>query len=69
MTITVSVWSVKKEYVEKKEKIKRLSDKRHRVLIRVPTLNRDKSKSQVSTCVNFIHQKDAYIAMKVVEHL
>lgn len=30
-------------------------------------LDRDKRKTQVSTCVNFIHQKDAYIAMKVVD--
>lgn len=43
--------------------------KRRRATIRVPTSVRDKRKTQVSTCVNFIHQKDAFIAMKVVEQL
>jgi DNA-directed RNA polymerase len=47
----------------------RVSKKRRRVTLRVPTLDRDKRKSQVATCVNFIHQKDAFIAMKVVEEL
>lgn len=45
----------------------RVCKKRRRVTLRVPTLDRDKRKTQVSTCVNFIHQKDAFIAMKVVE--
>lgn len=43
--------------------------RRRRVTLRVPTTNRDTRKTQVSTCVNFIHQRDAYIAMKVVEKL
>lgn len=43
--------------------------KRRQVTIRVPTSVRDKRKTRVSTCVNFIHQKDAFIAMKVVEQL
>lgn len=47
----------------------RMSKKRRRVTLRVPTGERDKRKTQVSTCVNFIHQKDAFIAMKVVEIL
>ena len=47
----------------------RASKKRRRVTLRVPTLNRDKRKTQVSTCANFIHQKDAFIAMKMVERL
>ncbi|KAK3225846.1 hypothetical protein Dsin_005708 [Dipteronia sinensis] len=47
----------------------RVSYKRRRVTLRVPTLDRDNRKTKVSTCVNFIHQKDAYIAMKVVEKL
>lgn len=45
----------------------RVCKKKRRVTIRVPTYNRDKRKTKVSTCVNFIHQKDAFIAMKVVE--
>lgn len=32
-------------------------------------MKRDRRKTQSSTCANFIHQKDAYIAMKVVESL
>ena len=47
----------------------RVCKNRRRVTLRVPTLDRDKRKSQVATCVNFIHQKDAFIAMKVVEEL
>lgn len=47
----------------------RANKKRRRVTLRVPTQNRDKRKTQVSTCVNFIHQKDAYIAMAVVKKL
>lgn len=47
----------------------RLCKKKRRVTLRLPTLDRDKRKTQVSTCVNFIHQKDAFIAMKVVEQL
>ncbi|GLJ46000.1 hypothetical protein SUGI_0968820 [Cryptomeria japonica] len=47
----------------------RVCKKRRRATIRVPTSVRDKRKTQVSTRVNFIHQKDAFIAMKVVEQL
>lgn len=45
------------------------SKKRRRVTLSVPTTKRDKRKTQSSACANFIHQKDAYIAMKVVESL
>ena len=47
----------------------RVSKKRRRITLRVPTPDRDSRKTKVATCVNFIHQKDAYIAMKVVEVL
>ena len=40
----------------------KISMKRHRVTLRVPTGERDKRKTQVATCVNFIHQKDSFIA-------
>ena len=43
--------------------------KRHKVTLQVPTLDRDTRKTQVATCVNFIHQKDAYLAMRVVDNL
>jgi len=45
----------------------RHTKKKHRVTLRVPTYNRDSRKTITSTCANFIHQKDAYIAKKVVE--
>ncbi|XP_019435869.1 PREDICTED: uncharacterized protein LOC109342314 [Lupinus angustifolius] len=45
------------------------SKKRRRVTLSVPTTKRDKRKTQSSACANFIHQKDAYIALKVVESL
>jgi DNA-directed RNA polymerase len=47
----------------------RATKKRRRVTLSVPTTKRDKRKTQSSACANFIHQKDAYIAMKVVESL
>jgi DNA-directed RNA polymerase len=43
--------------------------KERRVTLRVPTNDRDTRKTGIATCVNFIHQKDAFIAMKVVERL
>jgi DNA-directed RNA polymerase len=45
----------------------KVSLKRHRVTLRVPTGERDTRKTSRATCVNFIHQKDAFIAMKVVD--
>nr|YP_009861440.1 hypothetical protein [Mirabilis himalaica]QKN19337.1 hypothetical protein [Mirabilis himalaica] len=47
----------------------RSTKKRRRVTLSIPTEKRDRRKAQSSTCANFIHQKDAYIAMKVVESL
>lgn len=47
----------------------RVSKKRRRVTLRVPTSDRDRRKTHAATCANFIHQKDAFIAMKVVEEL
>ena len=47
----------------------RVHKKRRRVTLRVPTTARDRRKTKVSTCANFIHQKDAFIAMKVVGEL
>ncbi|KAJ8566025.1 hypothetical protein K7X08_008601 [Anisodus acutangulus] len=41
--------------------------KRRQISLRVNTDNRDLRKTEVSTFVNFIHQKDAYIAILVVE--
>lgn len=43
--------------------------KRRRVTLRVSTRKRDCRKSEISTFVNFIHQKDARIAMNLVMHL
>lgn len=43
--------------------------KRRRVTLRVTTDKRDRRKSEISTFVNFIHQKDAYIAMSVIEKM
>lgn len=47
----------------------RSTKKRRRATLSIPTVKRDRRKTQSSTCANFIHQKDAYIAMKVVESL
>lgn len=47
----------------------RFHKKRRRVTLRVPSSKRDRRKTEISTFVNFIHQKDAYIAMKVVEQM
>lgn len=45
----------------------RLHKKRRQVTLRVASDTRDNRKTEISTFANFIHQKDAYIAMKVVE--
>ncbi|XP_022974198.1 uncharacterized protein LOC111472781 [Cucurbita maxima] len=47
----------------------RLHKKRRRVTLRVSSSKRDRWKTEISTFVNFIHQKDAFIAMKVVEEM
>ncbi|GLU24484.1 hypothetical protein SLE2022_404150 [Rubroshorea leprosula] len=47
----------------------RLHKKRRRVTLRVSSSKRDRRKTEISTFVNFIHQKDAYIAMRVVENM
>ncbi|KAK4343825.1 hypothetical protein RND71_036919 [Anisodus tanguticus] len=43
--------------------------KRRQISLRVNTDNRDLRKTEVSTFINFIHQKDAYIVMLVVEKM
>ncbi|XP_022933021.1 uncharacterized protein LOC111439690 [Cucurbita moschata] len=43
--------------------------KRRQVTFRVSSDKRDRRKIEISTFVNFIHQKDAFIAMKVVEKM
>lgn len=45
----------------------RLHKKRRQVTLRVATDTHDSRKTEISTFANFIHQKDAHIAMKVVE--
>jgi hypothetical protein len=47
----------------------RTTKKRRRVTFSMPTKKRDKRKTQLAACANFIHQKDAYIAMEVVNSL
>lgn len=47
----------------------RLHKKKRRVTLRVSSDKRDRRKTETSTFVNFIHQKDAFIAMKVVEEM
>ncbi len=43
--------------------------KRRSVTLTFSSEKRDKRKTETSTFVNFIHQKDAYIAMKMVEEM
>lgn len=47
----------------------RLHKKRRRVTLRVSSSKRDRRKTEISTFVNFIHQRDAHIAMSVVEYM
>lgn len=44
----------------------RLLRKRHQVTLRVPTRKRDRRKTNTSTFANFIHQKDANIAVFMI---
>lgn len=70
---SVPYFTTKQDYMAFiKEEItvyERASKKKRRVTLTVPTMIRDKRKTQAAACANFIHQKDAYIAMKVVESL
>lgn len=43
--------------------------KRRMVTLKVPSLKRDRRKTEISTFVNFIHQRDAHIAMRVIEEM
>ena len=43
--------------------------KRRKVTLRVSSSKGDRRKTEISTFANFIHQKDAYIAMSVVEYM
>jgi hypothetical protein len=47
----------------------RLSKKRRQVTLRVLSEKRDSKKTAISTFVNFIHQRDAHIAMSVVDQM
>lgn len=47
----------------------RLNKRCRQVTLRIPTENRDRRKTEIATFVNFIHQKDAQIAMGVVESM
>jgi hypothetical protein len=40
--------------------------RRRRVTVNIPKMDRDSRKTLTSTCVNMIHQMDAYIAMNIV---
>ncbi|KAL2905159.1 putative DNA-directed RNA polymerase [Bienertia sinuspersici] len=44
-----------------------IKKRKRKVTLRVPSkVKRDRRKNEISTFVNFIHQKHAYIAMRVV---
>lgn len=47
----------------------RLHKKKRGVILRIATSKRNQTKIVTSTFVNFIHQRDAYIAMNVVEEM
>lgn len=47
----------------------RLHKKKRGVTLRIATSKRNRTKTVTSTFVNFIHQRDAYIAMNVVEEM
>ena len=47
----------------------KINKKGRKLTLRVSSEERDRKKTEVSTFVHFIHQKDAYIAMRVVEKM
>lgn len=69
----VPLYKTVQDYVKSKQVKIWLYDsvlkKKRQVTLRIPTDERDKRKSEVSTFVNFIHQKDAYIAMYMISHM
>lgn len=52
---------------DKKNEDIKIKRRKHRITLRSSTDVKDRRKTHISTCVNYIHQKDAYIAMRVVE--
>lgn len=70
---SIPYFTTKQDYMSfVKEEImvfERITKKKRRITLKVPTMKRDKRKTQSSSFANFIHQKDAYIAMKAVESL
>lgn len=57
---------IKTEYIWVYDSVLR---KKRKISLRLPTEDRNSRKTETSTFVNFIHQKDAYIAMNVVEKM
>lgn len=47
----------------------RIQKKRRQVTLRIPTEARDRRKTKISTFANFIHQKDANIAMHMIYNI
>lgn len=47
----------------------RILKKRRQVTLRIPTEDRDQRKTHVATFANFIHQRDAQIAMLMIFHM
>jgi len=47
----------------------RIHKKRRRVTLRVSSSKRDSRKTEIATFVNFIHQRDACVAMRVVDEM
>jgi DNA-directed RNA polymerase len=70
---TTSYYGTVQDYLSSKKEViwiydrSKKKNRKHQVTLRVATSERDCRKTKTATCVNFIHQKDAYIAMKVVE--
>lgn len=47
----------------------RIHKKKRQVTLRIPTEDQDRRKTHTSTFANFIHQKDANIAMSIIFYI
>ncbi|KAL6310585.1 hypothetical protein AAG906_019256 [Vitis piasezkii] len=70
---SVSLFTTVQDYMKSKTVniwvYDRIHRKRRQVTLRIPSGDRDRRKTHMSTFANFIHQKDAFIAMHMIKYM
>lgn len=66
-TVNVLVYGKKEDDGQNEDDSKPKMKKKTKITLRVPSDKRDKKKTYISSFVNLIHQKDAFIAMSLID--